>query len=69
MRLLGVIARSLYEDALAAAGKGADREVQVAVYPVTDGIRVQRHRSWLSQHVTWVRFLDLTRTWCKQHLV
>ena len=66
---LGVIARNRYEEARASAGKAARSEVQVAVSPVTDGMRVQRHGSWLSQHVTWVRFRDLTRTWCEQHLL
>ena len=65
---LGLIKRGPYEDARAAAGKGADREVQVAVSPVTDGMCVQRHGSWLSQHVTWIRFQDLTLKWCEDHL-
>ena len=65
---LGLIKRSPYEDARTAAGKDVDREVQVAVSPVTDGMRVQRHGSWLSQHVTWIRFQDLTLKWCEDHL-
>ena len=66
---LGLIKRDRYKDACVAAGKGADKEVQVAVSPVTDGMRVQRHGSWLSQHVTWIRFHDLTLKWCEDHLL
>ena len=65
---LGLIKRSRYEEVRKAAGKGVAREVQVAVSPVTDGMRVQRHGSWLSQHVTWIRFQDLTLKWCEDHL-
>jgi hypothetical protein len=65
---LGLIKRSRYEEVRAAAGKGVAREVQVAVSPVTDGMRVQRHGGWLSQHVTWIRFQDLTLKWCEDHL-
>ena len=65
---LGLIKRSRYEEMREAAGKGVAREVQVAVSPVTDGMRVQRHGGWLSQHVTWIRFQDLTLKWCEDHL-
>jgi hypothetical protein len=63
---LGLIKRSPYEEARAAAGKGVAREVQVAVAVsrVTDGMRVQRHGSWLSR----IRFQDLTLKWCEDHL-
>jgi hypothetical protein len=66
---LGAIQRGEYEAARAAAGQCAGGgEAQVVVSPFGDGARV-RHRGWLSPHVRWVRFRDLTRAWCEEHLL
>ena len=66
---LGLITRVEFDAARVAAGMGPCKEEQVVVSPFTDGQRVRRHGSWLSPHMRWVRFQDLTLDWCLQHLL
>ncbi len=66
---LGVVIRDHYDAARVAAGRVESEEEQVVVSPFTEGQRVRRHGSWLSPHVRWIRFQDLTLDWCKLHLL
>jgi hypothetical protein len=63
---LGAIARDRFEAARTAAGRGALWDEEAVVSPCTDGVR---HGGWLSPHVAWVRFEDLTREWCEEHVL
>uniref|UniRef100_A0A7S0M4W2 Uncharacterized protein n=1 Tax=Cryptomonas curvata TaxID=233186 RepID=A0A7S0M4W2_9CRYP len=68
---LGLVEREVFNAAHLAAGLGKDGgrwEEQVVVSPFTEGQRV-RHGSWLSPHVRWIKFQDLTLEWCKEHLL
>lgn len=66
---LGVITRDRYEQARVAKGRRPCKEEQVAVSPFICGTRVRRHGSWLSQHIAWVRFQDLTLEWCRAQVI
>ena len=68
---LGVVMREVFDAARLAGGPGNDGSwvEQVAVSPFTEDQPVRRHGSWLSQHVRWVKFRDLTYEWCLEHLL
>jgi hypothetical protein len=65
---LGFTPREKFDHARSAAGIRKDMPITVVVSPFTEGQPIRRHGSWLSPHVCWVRFQDLTLEWCEEHL-
>ena len=70
---LGIVLRKDYEQARVAVINGKPRvkreTEQVVVSPFTDAEGMKGLKSWLSPHIKWIRFRDLTREWCEEHLL
>jgi hypothetical protein len=70
---LGIVLRDVYEQARVAVINGKPRvkrqTEQVVVSPFTDAEGIKGLKSWLSPHIKWIRFRDLTREWCEEHLL
>ena len=70
---LGIVLRDSYEQARVAIINGKPRvkcqTEQVVVSPFTDAEGIKGLKRWLSPHITWIRFRDLTLEWCEEHLL